>query len=149
MAAQPELGILSGGGYWIYTDRTVDLDALGQDMKWLVSLALCWTLWVDKPLAVIDGDTFDVMAIIWINQTIKERVRVLNIDTPEMRQEPDRARAAKDFTIAWLEQGPFQIGVCTRDSFGRILATVYRGDEFLAAELKKAGHIKTDSKYNQ
>src|SRR5262245_3283132 len=117
--------------------------------EWAIVILLCWTVWVDKALMVIDGDTFDVNAVVWIKQTIVERVRVLNADTPEMRQEPERARQAKDFTAAWLAQGPFQLSTCTRDSFGRILATVYRGDEFLAGELKKAGLLKEGSKYNQ
>ena len=50
-------------------------------------------------LRVIDGDTLDVRAQIWLGQYIQTRVRISQIDTPELRgrcaEEIDRALQAK------------------------------------------------------
>ncbi|WP_419798388.1 MAG: thermonuclease family protein [Terasakiella sp.] len=50
-------------------------------------------------LRVIDGDTLDVSAQIWLGQYIQTRVRLSQIDTPELRgrcaAEIDRAQQAK------------------------------------------------------
>ncbi|WP_417831655.1 thermonuclease family protein [Terasakiella sp.] len=51
-------------------------------------------------LQVIDGDTLDVRAQIWLGQYIQTRVRLSQIDTPELRgrcaAEMDRAQQAKN-----------------------------------------------------
>jgi micrococcal nuclease len=83
---------------------------------------------------VIDGDTF---ALYHVGVQTEERVRVLNVDTPERHEAKFDEAAA--FTKAWLERGPFMLATCKRDSFGRLLATVTRPNgEDLAVDLKKA-----------
>jgi endonuclease YncB( thermonuclease family) len=112
-------------------------------VKHLVVILLCWTVLIHKPATAVDGDTFDSTFEIWHRITVFERVRVLEIDTPEMKKETKaRAMEAKAFTQDWLNRGPFQIFTCDRDSFGRVLGRVYRGGNVLADDLKKAGHIK-------
>jgi len=109
----------------------------------LLAAILCWTITVDKPVNTIDGDTFVVLAPIWHDMTVKERVRVLDIDTPELHgEDKERGEQAKLFTTDWLNRGPFEITTCRRDAFGRLLAVVSRNREVLADELRAAGHTK-------
>ncbi len=56
-----------------------------------------------KVLKVIDGDTVDVRARIWLGQSIEIRVRLDKIDTPEIKGkcalEKDLAQQAKNLVI--------------------------------------------------
>jgi len=52
-----------------------------------------------KVLRVIDGDTIDIQAQIWINQNIQTRVRLAGIDTPELR-----GRCAQEKALAQKAQ---------------------------------------------
>lgn len=94
-------------------------------------------------IRVIDGDTLTMRLAIWLGLEQQETIRVLGVDTPELRG-PDRvqALAAKRFTEAWLAAATaLTISVCARDSFGRLLAVVERdAGESLAAALIRAGH---------
>lgn len=51
-------------------------------------------------IRVLDGDTFDVRAKVWVGQYIETRVRLDGLDTPELRgkcsDEKFKANAAKD-----------------------------------------------------
>jgi micrococcal nuclease len=88
-------------------------------------------------MRVIDGDTF----ILWsVNVPPEERVRLLGVDTPELRE--DKGPEAKAFTEAWLTKGPFRLMACKRDSFGRLLGTLMREGETLADALKARGLAK-------
>lgn len=115
--------------------------------KHLLTALLCWTVLVEKPTYIVDGDTFDANVPVWMARRGKvvfpERIRLLGVDTPEM-QKPTmpEALAAKAFTEKWLGAGPFQVFACDRDFAGRVLGKVFRGDEVLSAELVKAGHVK-------
>jgi len=112
-------------------------------IKWALTLLICWTVLVEKPIRVIDGDTFVTEVAIWHNLRAVERVRLFDVDAYEMKKDTlVRGTLAKNFTSAWLARGPFTLATCYTDAFGRILATVKRGDEDLAVELKKAGHAK-------
>jgi endonuclease YncB( thermonuclease family) len=86
----------------------------------------------------IDGDTFILLAF---GVPPEERVRILGVDTPELHDSlTTKAREARDYTRAWLADGPFTITTCKRDSFGRYLATVTRGTtDTLAVDLIRAG----------
>ncbi len=99
-------------------------------------LLLCLTIGLtpDHVKRVIDGDTFVVFAF---DVPAEERVRVLDVDTPE-RHEPG-FYAAATFTLDWLNRGPFSLTTCAKDSFGRRLATVTRNESSLAQSLKEAG----------
>lgn len=85
-------------------------------------------------MRVIDGDSFILYSV---GVVPEERVRILNIDTPEKGQPGyDAARA---FTVNWLEQGNFTLTACKRDSFGRLLATISRNGVSLADQLYANG----------
>lgn len=101
-------------------------------MTWLLCLALLLT--PRHVLRTIDGDTFLVASF---GVTNEERIRVLNVDTPE-RGQPLYAEAGT-FTATWLAQGDFTVETCKKDSFGRYLAIVHRGADTLAGDLIRAG----------
>ena len=103
----------------------------------LLLLLACLTLQLTPRYVsrVIDGDTFILFSI---GVPPEERVRVLEIDTPERGQPGfDEARI---FTANWLAAGNFTITACKRDSFGRLLATVTRNGESLADALFANDH---------
>ena len=103
-------------------------------------LAAC-LLVTGEVVRVVDGDTFDMRAQVWLNVTVTERVRVLGVDAKEAR-EPGGAEATA-FARAWLEKGPVRVRACGRDSFGRVLGIVTNASgETLADALKAAGHAK-------
>lgn len=105
-------------------------------MNFLLLLFACLTLQIPPTQVrrILDGDTFALWNVGLGNE---ERVRVLEIDTPERGQPGyEEARA---FTAAWLAQGNFTLSACRRDSFGRLLATVTRNGVSLADALYNAG----------
>ena len=109
-------------------------------MKKICLLVLLCSIVTAEPGRVIDGDTFEAKMTLWPNLYVVERVRVLGVDTPEMKAPTlEAARQAQQFTQAWLAKGPITVEVCKRDNFGRVLGTVTRGQENLATELIKAG----------
>jgi len=109
---------------------------------WIV----CWTV-TAQPLRAVDGDTIDALLSIHLGTTyarqaqqVPETIRVLGVNTPEKRAETlGPYYAAKSFTQAWLDKGPFTITYCERDSLRRILGKATRGDEDLADLLIAAG----------
>lgn len=54
-------------------------------------------------LDVIDGDTITVRAQIWLGQAIETRVRLADIDTPELRGRCTRERVLAEQARAALE----------------------------------------------
>ena len=94
-----------------------------------------------RPGHVVDGDTFDAELDIWLGLVAVERVRVLGVNTPELKGSTKVAGlAAKQFTADWLSHGPVEIQACRRDAFGRILGRVNRGGDYLADALLATGH---------
>ena len=81
--------------------------------------------------SIYDGDTF------------RATFRIANIDTPELKgkcaHEIELAERAKLFTQQFLAQGDVVITQTGVDRYGRVLATVRRGDEDLGAALIAAG----------
>lgn len=90
---------------------------------------------------VVDGDTFIASFFIFHNLKVVETIRVLGIDTPEMKgATKDAAIQSKNFTESWLKNdAPINITICKRDSFGRSLATVSKSGEDLADALANSG----------
>ena len=105
-------------------------------MKWLATLLLCWTV-IGRPVYTVDGDTFDLVLSIWMNQTNRERVRLIDGDT--YLNTPERGKpgfqVAKDFTAEWLSRGDVTVFACKRDAFGRVLGMVSRDGVYLSKEL--------------
>ncbi len=94
--------------------------------------------------SVYDGDTFKInlncsMAV----YCEKVPVRVLGVDTPEIKGKTERekklAQEAKAFTKNFLAQGPISLSNCGRDKYFRLLCDVTNGQgKNLAQELIKA-----------
>lgn len=80
---------------------------------------------------VVDGDTVDVVLDLGFGLTMKQRLRVIGIDTPELRSkdpaERERAQAAKDFAEKWLiSNGQMIVTTYKDDKYGRILGDFKR-----------------------
>ncbi len=122
---------------------TLRLSLVRAALSWAL---LCATLALDPSwvLRVKDGDTFVIRNA---GITNSEDVRVchlvdgqkaLCVNTPETGTEG--AAEAKTFTEAWLHAGDFVLTACKRDSFGRLLGMVTRGEENLGTALLDQGH---------
>lgn len=73
---------------------------------------------------VIDGDTMEVVALIWLDQRVTTRVRLEGIDTPEKRSkcaaEREAAEAATKLANDWLERHkPVVLRDLSHDKYGR------------------------------
>lgn len=85
---------------------------------------------VAKVIRVVDGDTLEVEANIWLGQTVRIAVRVAGVDTPELKgkceAERAKARAAKAFVEKSLPKGAaVLLSDVRRDKYGdRVLAKV-------------------------
>lgn len=85
-----------------------------------------------------DGDTFTLS----LGAFGSVNVRVEGVDTPERNKKQPGWKEAKDFTAAWLAQGPFKLTTCFGLTLGRIVASPSRDGTTLAAALRAAGHAK-------
>ena len=111
---------------------------------------------VEQLLRVVDGDTVDVRFHAWEDIILVKRIRLLGVDTPELRprkgteaeraDEKRRALEAMSYVQAEL-QNAAAISIVTdweSDSFGRVLAGIRYTDKSgtehdLAARLLKSG----------
>jgi micrococcal nuclease len=100
------------------------------------------------PVRVVDGDTYVLSARLYVDLERRFVVRVLGIDTPELRSPATdvkaRALAAKRFAEARLFPGGAAIPVelrleGKRDVYGRELGVVIIGGVSLADLLIQAG----------
>ena len=110
----------------------------------LAAWLLCWLVSASV-IRTIDGDTAVFAIDIWPGLTGTAHIRVLGVDTPEMKGETrPAAEKAREFTRAWLDKGEVLLTIgCGRpaqDSFGRYLAVVTRDGKSLADEIIAAGH---------
>jgi len=81
-------------------------------------------------LRIVDGDTIDVLIDLGFNITIKERVRLYGIDTPEVRtrnlEEKARGKAASARLGELLtEHFIIETKIDKRGKFGRLLGIIY------------------------
>lgn len=108
------------------------------------------TLWTYRARCsrVVDGDTIDVIIDQGFRQWRTERLRLLGVDTPEMRgAERPAGIAAKEYVEEWVKgfgDWPLKIRTEKSDSFGRYLATVWRQSDgrCLQDDLWATGHAK-------
>lgn len=98
------------------------------------------------PIA-IDGDTIRADVAIWPDTVVDAAIRVLGVDTPEMKAsnacERDLAQKAKAFTDAWIQaNAPLLIGAVKPDKYaGRFDAVVTGKDgTSLSVALIQSGH---------
>ena len=106
-----------------------------------------YTYRVIKIDRVIDGDTVDAILDLGFDITIKQRLRIIGIDTPELRsrdvEERLKARAAKDFAEKWLTtNGPFVVTTFKGDKYGRMLGDfrTEHGSESFAEAILSSGY---------
>jgi len=88
----------------------------------------------DGPVAaeverVVDGDTIDVRARIWLGQSLNIRVRIDGVDAPELKarcaEERKRALAARDYLVRRLGNGEVRLTSVVYDKYGgRVRAAV-------------------------
>ncbi len=92
---------------------------------------------------VIDGDTFEASADIWLDQQISIRVRIAGIDAPELRARCDAERkgaeAARDYLARRIEGGDVKLSAVRYDKFGgRVDAVVADGGGDIAHAMIRA-----------
>ena len=88
-----------------------------------------------RVVRVIDGDTFEASASIWLDQQIAIHVRIAGIDAPELHARCDAerkgAQAARDYLARRIEGGAVRLSAVRYDKYGgRVDAAVAddRGD---------------------
>lgn len=99
-----------------------------------------------KLIRVIDGDTVDLLIDLGWSTSIKERVRLLGLDTPEIRgPERESGLEFKEFVEDWFNyHGAYDSGEVIlesveyeRDKYGRTLGEIYSlGGESLNERLR-------------
>lgn len=84
-----------------------------------------------RVLRVVDGDTIDVEVDLGLGVTKRERVRLAEIDAPELRsrdvKEKVLGKQALAFVVDWISQNGDVLlrTVKDNDKYGRFLAYVY------------------------
>ena len=79
---------------------------------------------------VIDGDTFEAAARIWLGEAIEIHVRIEGIDAPELRahcaDERRRAEAARDYLARRIGDGEVELSAVRYDKFGGRVRAIVR-----------------------
>jgi micrococcal nuclease len=90
---------------------------------------------------VVDGDTLDLDLDLGFSVTLRQRVRLIGIDAPEVRTRDDAEKArglqAQRFVVEWLQRpGLVWVRTTKDDKYGRMLADCFRvGEPSLCEEL--------------
>ena len=90
---------------------------------------------------VVDGDTLDLDLDLGFSITLRQRVRLIGLDAPEVRTrdaaEKARGLQAQRFVVEWLQRpGLVWVRTTKDDKYGRMLADLYReGEPSLREEL--------------
>lgn len=97
-----------------------------------------------KVVQVIDGDTFEAAAQIWLGEAIDVRVRIEGIDAPELRARCDeervRAEAARDFLTSRIGGAEVELSGVRYDKYGgRVRAVVRDGSGDIGRAMIAAG----------
>lgn len=99
--------------------------------------------WRGRVRRVVDGDTVDVVVDHGFNHFSFQRLRLLDVDTPELRsrdeQERAKAQVAKNRVIELCNGREILFRSKKGDSFGRWLATIYIDVE--GAAMKDLGQL--------
>ena len=99
-------------------------------------------------LRVIDGDTFEARVNLWPGLDVTTRVRLRNIDAPELKARCDeervKAEAAREALRAILDQGEVGISRVTLDKYGgRVVADAStRSTPNVSDALLAGGHAR-------
>jgi endonuclease YncB( thermonuclease family) len=83
-------------------------------------------------IEVIDGDTFDAAARIWLGEAVEVHVRIEGIDAPELHarcpEERARALAARDYLARRISGGKVELSAVHYDKYGGRVDAVVRDD---------------------
>jgi micrococcal nuclease len=94
---------------------------------------------------VVDGDTLDLDLDLGFSITLRQRVRLIGIDAPEVRTrdaaEKTRGLQAQAFVVEWFQRpGLVWVRTTKEEKYGRMLADLYReGEPSLCTELLTLG----------
>jgi len=96
---------------------------------------------------VVDGDTIEVRAAIWLGQSLTIRVRIDGVDAPELEarcpEERRLALAARDFLARRLEGASVKLTQVVYDKYGgRVRAGVSDTKGDIAGALLAAGLVR-------
>jgi len=96
---------------------------------------------------VVDGDTIEVKAAIWLGQTLIIRVRIDGVDAPELEarcpEERKLALAARDFLVRRLQGVPVKLSHVVYDKYGgRVRADVADAAGDIGHALLEAGLVR-------
>lgn len=107
---------------------------------------------LDGPVAaiverIIDGDTVEVRARIWLGQSLVVRVRIDGVDTPELQarcpQERRLAEGARAFLTQRLSGAEVKLSRVAYDKYGgRVRAAIADKDGDIARALLEAGFAR-------
>ena len=98
-----------------------------------------------KVKRVVDGDTLDLDIALGFNLTLSERVRLMGVDTPEIRSRNLKTKAkgleAKEFVKDYVgrNDGDIDILIHGFGKFGRPLVDIYIGKSNLNKLLLEMG----------
>ncbi len=98
-------------------------------------------------LRVIDGDTLLVRARVWVDLEVITRVRLRDVNAPELRsrseEERERAQAARTFVATLAEGAMLRLTEIGHDKYGgRVGARVAADGADLGAALLAGGHAR-------
>ncbi len=99
-------------------------------------------------IRVIDGDTVEVRAHVWLDQMIVTRVRLRSIDAPELRagcpEEARKAAAARDALVTLLDSGRIYLTGLGRDKYGgRVLGDLLTAEgQSISSRMLTTGHAR-------
>jgi micrococcal nuclease len=97
---------------------------------------------------VVDGDTIELNVELGFKVTVKERFRLIGVDTPEVygvkrtSEEYKRGKAASDFVKSLIPPGSWveiRVYAEKREKYGRWLCEVFVGGKSLNETLVKKG----------
>jgi endonuclease YncB( thermonuclease family) len=98
-------------------------------------------------LRVVDGDTLLVRARVWLDLEVITRVRLRDVNAPELRSRDEderaRAQAARAFVATFTEGAMLRLSEIGQDKYGgRVVARVAVDGADLGAALLAEGHAR-------
>lgn len=94
---------------------------------------------------IIDGDTFEAAARIWLGEAVDIHVRIEGIDAPELHARCDSEYARAQAARAWLERriggGEVELSDVRYDKYGGRVRAVVRDDEGNVGQAMIAGGL--------
>jgi micrococcal nuclease len=88
-----------------------------------------------KLLRVVDGDTIDVSIDLGFRTHCSQRLRLVEVDTPERGQQ--WFKESTDRLIQLLGDQPLLVNTISTDAFGRWLSRVWVGEQDVSAVMRQ------------